>query len=478
VTTLQKASAASFDVLDPADGSRIGEVEDAGPREARAAVDEASAAAASWAGTSPRTRSEILHRAHDLVVRDTESLADLVSAESGKALADASAELAYAAQFLRWFAEEATRPDGDWRTAPGGGVRNLVTHRPVGVSALVTPWNFPAAMVTRKVAPALAAGCTAVLKPAAETPLTALALAQVLLDAGLPQDVLRVVTTSRPGDVVGAWLADPRVRKLSFTGSTEVGRTLLRQSADRVINVSMELGGNAPFIVLDDANVDAAIDGLMIAKFRGGGQACTAANRIYVHEAVAFDFVARLAQRVHQLVVGPGRDHRTDVGPLISARAVTRVEELIEDAVRGGARVAAQARMPVGLHGHYVAPTVLADVTRDARVVNEEIFGPVAPVITWRDVDELVDMAQETESGLAAYVYSADLQRALQLSERLDVGMVGVNRGLVSDVSAPFGGTKQSGLGREGAREGIRAFQETQYVSVDWQPAPHPSVVV
>ena len=458
----------TFDVQDPADTSLLATVADADPSQAVAAVDAAAAAADGWSRTAPRARSEILYRAHELMRRDAEAIARLVVAENGKSTADALAEVGYAAEFFRWYAEEAVRGDGAYGSSPTGGTRTIVTHRPVGIAALVTPWNFPAAMVTRKIAPALAAGCTVVLKPASETPLTALVIARLLNEAGVPAGVVNVVPTTNSADVVTAWLTDPRVRKVSFTGSTPVGRTLLRQAADRVLNASMELGGNAPFVVMPDADLDAAVAGAMVAKFRGGGQACTAANRVYVHESVAFDFVARFAEQVEQLKVGPGSDPDSDVGPLISARALQDVRSLVEDAVRGGARIAAQAQVPDGLAGHFMAPTLLADVAPDARVVQEEIFGPVAPVVTWREEDEMLEMVNGTEMGLAAYLYAGDLQRGLQLAEVIEAGMVGINRGVVSDPAAPFGGLKQSGLGREGARDGLAEYQETQYFSVDW----------
>lgn len=458
----------TYDVDDPADKAVIAAVGNAGAAQATAAVDAAAGAAQGWAATPPRRRSEILHRTFELMHRDADELAALISAENGKSLTDAHAEITYAAEFFRWFAEEAVRTDGSYGSAPAGGVRTVVTHRPVGIAALVTPWNFPAAMATRKIAPALAAGCTVVLKPAAETPLTAFAVARLLAEAGVPAGVVNVVPTTEPEDVVGTWLADPRVRKLSFTGSTGVGRHLLRQAADRVLNASMELGGNAPFIVTADADVSAAVDGAMIAKFRGGGQACTAANRFYVHASVAEEFTAQLAERVAALVVGRGGDPATGIGPLINDRAVDRVTGLVEDAVAAGARVVARAEVPAGLSGYFLAPTVVADVPADASLVQEEIFAPVAPIVTWTEDAELLAMVNASEMGLAAYLFAGDLKRALQLAERIDAGMVGINRGLVSDPSAPFGGVKQSGLGREGAREGLEEYQETQYFSVDW----------
>ncbi|MBB4749819.1 NAD-dependent succinate-semialdehyde dehydrogenase [Actinoplanes lobatus] len=449
-----------FPVVDPATLQTITEVPDQGVADARAAVDAASAAFRSWAGTAPRRRSEILYRAFELMLRDRDELAALIRRENGKSLSDAFGEVTYAAEFFRWFAEEAVRPGGDFGESPAGGTRTLVTHRPVGVAALVTPWNFPAAMITRKIGPALAAGCTAVVKPAAETPLTALAIGELLREAGLPDGVVTVVTTTDSSGVVGAWLNDQRVRKISFTGSTAVGRVLLRHAADRVVNSSMELGGNAPFIVADDADLDAAVAGAMIAKFRNGGQACTAANRFYVHAAVAGEFTARFGAAVEKMPADA-------IGPLISAAALRRVTRTVAEAVAAGARISHRAAVPDG-PGWFYPPTVLTGVPADAEILQEEIFGPVAAITTWTGEDELLDLVNDSEYGLAAYVFSGDLARALRLGEAIDAGMVGVNRGLVSDPSAPFGGVKQSGLGREGARDGLREFQETQYLSVDW----------
>jgi succinate-semialdehyde dehydrogenase/glutarate-semialdehyde dehydrogenase len=451
-----------FPVVDPATLRTVAEVPDHGTSEARKAVDAAHTALRPWSKTPPRRRSEILHKAYELMIRDRDELAALISRENGKSLTDAAGEVTYAAEFFRWFAEEAVRPGGDFGESPAGGTRTLVTHRPVGVAALVTPWNFPAAMITRKIGPALAAGCTAVVKPAAETPLTALAVAALLTEAGLPDGVITVVTTTDSSGVVGAWLDDERVRKISFTGSTAVGRVLLRHAADRVVNSSMELGGNAPFIVAHDADLDAAVAGAMIAKFRNGGQACTAANRFYVHTSIATAFVARFGAAVEKLSVGPAADGAA-IGPLISAAALRRVDE----AITAGARISHRATLP-DAPGHFYPPTVLVDVPADAAILREEIFGPVAAITTWSDEDELLELVNDSEYGLAAYVFSGDLARALRLGEAVDAGMVGVNRGLVSDPSAPFGGVKQSGLGREGAREGLREFQETQYLSVDW----------
>ena len=457
---------ATFVVEDPATLEPIATVADQDAHDAVRAVDAAEAAAVNWAAAAPRVRSEILRRAFELILRERDGLAQLNAAENGKSLADATAEVTYAAEFFRWFAEEAVRPGGEYGDAPAGGARTLVTHRPVGIAALVTPWNFPAAMATRKIAPALAAGCTVVLKPAAETPLTALAIERLLAEAGVPDGVVNVVTTTNAAEIVGAWLGDQRVRKVSFTGSTGVGKVLLHQAAERVLNASMELGGNAPFVVTDDADLDAAVAGAMVAKFRNGGQACTAANRFYVHVDAADEFVARFGAEVERLPVGAARDGGA-IGPLISRTAVQRVQAAVDRAVAQGARVSHRGTLPDS-PGHFFAPTVLTDVPPDADILREEVFGPVAPVVTWSTEEELLRLANGSEYGLAAYVFAGDLGRALRLGEALDAGMVGINRGLVSDPSAPFGGVKQSGLGREGAREGLREFQETRYLSVDW----------
>ena len=459
-----RGAATTFEVHDPATGLPIAEVADGTVADARSAVDAAHRAFAGWAATSPRQRSDILRRVFDLMVADTERLAALICAENGKSQADARAEVGYAAEFFRWFSEEAVRTDGAYGVSPAGGTRTLVTHKPVGVAALVTPWNFPAAMATRKIAPALAAGCTVVLKPAAETPLTALAIAGILSAAGVPDGVVNMVPTTDAAAVVENWLSDERVRKVSFTGSTGVGRVLLKQAADRIVNASMELGGNAPFIVTADADVEAAIAGAMVAKFRGGGQACTAANRFYVHASVVEEFVAGLGAEVAALRVGPASDPASQIGPLVSERAAQRVAATIDAAVAGGAVIGAQAEAPS--EGWFVAPTLLTGVAPDAAVLADEIFGPVAPVVVWDDEQDLLRWANDTEYGLAAYVYAGRLQDAVRLAESLDAGMVGINRGVVSDPSTPFGGMKQSGLGREGARVGLEEFQETQYFSV------------
>ncbi len=463
----RRASSTTFTVDDPGTEQLLTSVSEGTAEDATAAVDAATAAGREWKATAPRERSAVLHRAFELMIEAEEALTQVIMAENGKPEADARSEVLYAAAFFRWYSEEAVRIDGGYSEAPVGGTRSIVTRRPVGVAALVTPWNFPAAMATRKLGPALAAGCSVVLKPAAETPLTAIALLQLLAEAGLPDGVANLVPTTDAAAVVSTWLDDTRVRKLSFTGSTPVGRLLLRQAANRVVNTSMELGGNAPFIVAKDADVQAAVEGALIAKFRNGGQACTAANRFFVHEAVVDAFTDTLGRAVESLRVGPASDPHVQVGPVISSRAVERIRRVVADAVAAGARITHEA--PVDqLSGYFVAPMVLRDVSPTADIVTEEVFGPVVPITTYCSDEELLGMANDSEYGLAAYVYSQDLQRALQLAESLDAGMVGINRGVVSDPAAPFGGVKQSGLGREGAHDGMLEFTETQYFSVDW----------
>ncbi|MCD2184631.1 NAD-dependent succinate-semialdehyde dehydrogenase [Rhizobium sp. GN54] len=454
-------------VINPSDGRIIDRVADASAEDAIAAVDAAASAASAWAATPARKRSEILRRCFELMTRDAEVLARLISLENGKALKDARGEVAYAAEFFRWFAEEAVRINGDLSAAPSGANRILVQYQPIGVSLLITPWNFPAAMATRKIAPALAAGCTCVLKPATETPLTAYAVARILAEAGVPDGVVNVLTSSTTSEVVNAMLADPRVRKLSFTGSTEVGRILLRKAADQVIHCSMELGGNAPFVVFDDADMDKAIEGAMVAKMRNGGEACTAANRIYVQRGVAEEFARRLAERMRAMKVGAGIEADTDCGPLVNASAVNKVAELVEDAVSRGARILCGGKRGDG-EGYYYAPTVLTGVPADAAMAHEEIFGPVAPIYVFDTEEEAVERANDTEYGLVAYVYTRDLARGLRVSERIEAGMLALNRGLVSDPAAPFGGVKQSGLGREGAHHGMLEFMEAKYIATDW----------
>ena len=456
-----------FDVLDPATGAVIATVADGGVDDALAAIDAADQAAASWAATAPRGRAEILRTAFELMTAQREDLATLIAWENGKALVDARGEVAYAAEFFRWYAEEAVRIGGSVGHAPSGANRIMVTHQPVGICVLVTPWNFPAAMATRKIGPALAAGCTMVLKPASDTPLTALAMCKIFEAAGVPPGVVNVLPGRRSGAIVSAMLNDPRVRKLSFTGSTEVGRILLRGAADKVINTSMELGGNAPFVVFGDADLDAALDGAMIAKMRNGGEACTAANRFYVESSIAEEFSRRLAQRMSALTVGPGVDPSTQVGPLVNTEAVDKVSSLVRDAVTAGARVLVGGSRP-DREGFYYEPTVLVDVPPDAGILREEIFGPVAPVVTFDDEDEAIRLANDTEYGLVGYVYSRDLARALRVGERIEAGMIGINRGIVSDPAAPFGGVKQSGIGREGGHEGVLDYTESRYFAVSW----------
>lgn len=461
------ASARRLDVRDPSTDAVLASVADADVDDATAAVDAAANAAAAWAATSPRARAGLLMRAFELMHEHGEELALLISLENGKSLADARAEVGYAAEFFRWYAEEGVRLRGQVGTSPSGANRLLVSYQPVGVSVLVTPWNFPAAMATRKIAPALAAGCTTVLKPAAETPLTALAIAALLIEAGLPAGVVNVVTTTRPGPVVETMLTDPRTRMLSFTGSTEIGRVLLRTAADQVLKCAMELGGNAPFLVLADADLDAALEGAMVAKMRNGGQACTAANRFFVQAPVHDAFVEGLVARMAAVRVGPGADEQTQCGPLVNAAAVRKVDELVRDALDRGARAVLGGRPGDG-PGHFYPPTVLVDVPADARVLHEEVFGPVAPVVRFEREEEVLATVNDTVFGLVSYLYTADLARGLRLAERIESGMVGLNRGLVSDPAAPFGGTKQSGLGREGSTEGLLEFMEAQYVATSW----------
>lgn len=457
----------TFEVFNPSTEEVIAEVADASEEDARQAVRSAKAAAAGWRATPARTRSAILLSAYALMMERRDDLAELISLENGKSLADARAEVSYAAEYFRWYAEEAVRVRGELFRNPTGTNQVLVTHEPVGVCVLVTPWNFPAAMATRKIGPALAAGCTAILKPAGETPLTALAIAGILLEAGLPRGVLSVLTTSRAGALVNALLDEDDVRLLSFTGSTEVGRTLLRRAAGTVLKTAMELGGNAPFIVLDDARIEDAVAGAMIAKMRNGGQACTAANRFYVHRSVHDRFVELLVQRMSALEIGEGPRETTECGPLINADAVRKVDALVSDAVAKGARVLLGGE-PLARAGYFYPPTVLVDVPQDAALLTEEIFGPVAAIRSFDTEDEAVAAANATEHGLVSYLYTADLGRGLRVSSQLEAGMVALNRGLVSDPAAPFGGVKQSGLGREGSREGLLEYLETKYVATDW----------
>ncbi|NGY62392.1 NAD-dependent succinate-semialdehyde dehydrogenase [Lentzea sp. NEAU-D13] len=464
-TWVDAADGATMPVDNPATGEVVCHVADAGAKDAQLAVDAAVRVQEEWAATAPRVRSEILRRAYDIIISRTDELALLMTTEMGKPLAEARGEVAYAAEFFRWFSEEAVRIEGGFGTLPDGRNRMLLMRRPVGPCLLITPWNFPLAMGTRKIGPAVAAGCTMVLKPAPQTPLSSLALAEILREAGLPDGVLNVVTTSKPGEVVEPLLRGGRVRKLSFTGSTQVGKLLLEQSAEQVVRTSMELGGNAPFIVFDDADLDKAVDGAMVAKMRNMGEACTAANRFFVHRDVAEEFAVRLSARMSSLNVGPGTEPGVDVGPLIDRNGRRKVERLVEDAVQRGARVLAGGRTPDG-PGSFYPPTVLSRVSPDSDLMGTEIFGPVAAILTFDDEDEVVRQANDTEWGLVGYVFTESLDRALRVSERLEAGMVGLNTGLVSNPAAPFGGVKQSGLGREGGRVGIDEFLDYKYVAV------------
>jgi succinate-semialdehyde dehydrogenase / glutarate-semialdehyde dehydrogenase len=456
-----------FDVIDPATENMVASVASATVDDAKAAVEAASAAFPAWAAKKPRERGEILRKAFDLIMRDAERLAKLITLENGKALSDSRGEVAYAAEFFRWNAEEAVRNLGQLYNAPSSGARVVVQHKPAGVAVLVTPWNFPAAMATRKIGPALAAGCTVVLKPASDTPLTMLALMPILAEAGVPAGVVNVIPSRSSGTVVSAMLHDPRVRVVSFTGSTEVGRKLLHEAADNVVKPAMELGGNAPFIVFDDADIDAAIDGAMVAKMRNMGEACTAANRFYVHEKVHDEFAKKLTAKMGSLKMGNGLDDGVSLGPLVNKEGLDKVVELVDDAVGKGAKILTGGKAPGG-KGFFYPATVLANVPDNAKMLNEEIFGPVASLQTFKSEDEVIRRANDTEYGLVAYLYTKDLSRGMRVSEKLDFGMIGLNRGLVSDPAAPFGGMKQSGIGREGAHEGMMEFLETQYVSVNW----------
>lgn len=461
------STAGRIDVVDPSSESIIASVADASIEDGIAAVDAAHRAARDWAAMPARGRAEILRKAYELMMARADDFAYLIALENGKSLVDARGEVAYAAEFFRWYAEEAVRVIGEISTAPGGQNRIIVQYQPVGIALLITPWNFPAAMASRKIAPALAAGCTCILKPATETPLTAYAMAALMAEAGVPAGVVNVVTTSRSGAVVGAMLNDPRLRKLSFTGSTEVGKILLRQAAGQIINCSMELGGNAPFVVFDDADIEAAIDGAMIAKMRNGGEACTAANRFYVQSGVVEAFSEMLALRMKAVTVGPAVESATRLGPLINQAAREKVASLVDDAVACGARLLAGGARRTG-KGYFYDATVLVDVPAEARLLNEEIFGPVAAIVSFDSEAEAIELANRTEYGLAAYVYTRDLARGMRVADQLESGMVALNRGLVSDPAAPFGGVKQSGLGREGGHHGLMAFLEAKYVATQW----------
>ncbi|HEY5193405.1 MAG TPA: NAD-dependent succinate-semialdehyde dehydrogenase [Solirubrobacteraceae bacterium] len=456
-------------VEDPATGKSLIEVADATPADALAALGAAADAQAAWAATAPRERGEILRRAYELLLARADELALVMTLEMGKALGESKAEITYAAEFLRWFSEEAVRIHGRYMTNTTGAGRILTMRQPVGPCVFVTPWNFPTAMGTRKIAPAIAAGCTMVVKPAQQTPLSMLALARLLAEAGLPAGVLNVITAKHSGEVIEPLLKDPRTRKLSFTGSTEVGRTLIAQSAEQVLRVSMELGGNAPFIVFEDADLEAAVEGALTAKLRNVGEACTAANRFHIHESIADEFAKRMAERMAALKLGRGTEPGVDIGPLIDDRQRDIVAELVEDAVSRGSKLLIGGERLSGhaYPGYFFTPTVLAGVPAGARILSEEVFGPVAPISAFSTEEQAISAANATEYGLVAYLYTRDLARTLRVSEAIEAGMVGVNQGIVSNPAAPFGGVKQSGFGREGGFEGIGEYLETKYVALN-----------
>lgn len=454
-------------VVDPATEQEIATVASASVDDAILAVEAADNAAADWAARAPRERAEILRKSFELMIARRDDFATIISREEGKTLAEGLAEVSYAAEFFRWYAEEAPRISGRFGRSPAGQNNILVQYHPVGVSLLITPWNFPAAMATRKIAPALAAGCTVILKPASATPLTALALTELLAEAGVPAGVVNVLPSKQSASIANAMLSDERVRKISFTGSTEVGRILLAKAAERVVNCSMELGGNAPFIVLDDADLDVAVDGAMIAKMRNAGESCIGANRFYVHTSIAEEFSAKFAAAMAALKLGPGLEDDVDVGPLVNASAVEKVARLVDEAVNLGATVLTGGKRP-DRAGFFYEPTVVTNIDPRAEILNTEIFGPVAPIMTFSEVDEVVAQANRTIFGLAAYVFGGDVGRAMSVASRIDSGVVGVNRGFISDPAAPFGGMKQSGIGREGSQDGMHEFLETQYVALNW----------
>ena len=456
---------ATMPVTDPSDGSVIAEVAVAGSEQCEAAVAAADRAAADWAKTAPRVRSEILRKAFEIMSAEADSIATIVSKENGKVFTDAKGEVMYAAEFFRWFAEEAVRVPGDFRKSPSGDKRILVTHQPIGVSLLITPWNFPAAMATRKIGPAIAAGCTMILKPASETPLTALAIVDIMERAGVPKGVINVILPQKVGESISKILHDPRVKNLSFTGSTEVGRVLIREAADCVIRCSMELGGNAPFIVFDDADIPAAVAGLMLAKMRNGGAACTAANRIFAQKSVADQFTKEFSQAMSQLKMGKGTDTGIQLGASVSIKERNKIAELVDAAVKSGGKLHTGGTTPDGDGAFYPATVISVDKSND--ILNHEVFGPVAPIVTFETDDEAIQLANSTDFGLISYVFSKDLTRAIRTAEALESGMVAINKGVISDPAAPFGGVKQSGLGREGGFDGIHEFLETKYIGVE-----------
>ncbi len=462
----REAAGGTFAVEDPATGETVAEVADASPEEAMEALDAAVEAGPSWADTPPRDRGEVLRRAFEAIVERQDELSLLMTLEMGKPLAESKAEILYAAEFLRWFAEEAVRIDGRFSRAPNGQGRLLTMRQPVGPCLLITPWNFPLAMGTRKVGPAVAAGCTMVVKPAQLTPLSMLMFGKIMEEAGLPGGVLNIVTAASSGKTMAPLIQDQRLRKLSFTGSTEVGRTLMKQASDNLLRLSMELGGNAPFIVFEDADIDEAVKGAMIAKMRNIGEACTAANRFHVANSVADEFATKLAEKMGAMKVGRGTEDGVEVGPLVDANQRDKVAELVDDAVAKGAQARAGGHAPDGA-GYFYEPTVLTDITDNARLLQEEIFGPVAPVKGFDTEDEAIAAANDTEYGLVAYLYTRDLKRAFRVVERLDTGMIGLNQGMVSNPAAPFGGVKQSGFGREGGYEGIEEYLNIKYTAIN-----------
>jgi succinate-semialdehyde dehydrogenase / glutarate-semialdehyde dehydrogenase len=457
---------ATLDIEDPATEETLCAVADATPEDAAVALDAACAAQADWAATPPRERGEILRRTFELMNARADDLALLMTLEMGKPVAESRGEIVYASEFIRWFSEQAVRIDGRYAVNPSGDGRLLTTKAPIGPCLLITPWNFPTAMGTRKIGPAIAAGCTMVVKPAQQTPLSMLALAAIMREAGLPDGVLNVVTASKAGDVTGPLFDDARLRKMSFTGSTPIGKMLMAQASKRLIKCSMELGGNAPFLVFDDANLDEAVDQAVVAKMRNGGESCVAANRFHVHASVAEEFAARLTDRLAAMPVGRGTGEGVKVGPLIDAKQRDKVAELVDDAVDKGAKVLTGGER-VGDRGYFYAPTVLSEISNDSELLREEIFGPVAPIATFTTDDEAIEAANATEFGLVAYVFTRDIKRALRVSEAVEVGMLGLNRGLVSNAAAPFGGIKESGFGREGGPEGIEEYVTTKYIAVD-----------
>ncbi len=458
---------AEMEVLDPATGAPIVNVASGSVEDATAAVDAAYGAAAEWAATAPRVRAEILRRAYEIMVSRADELAELIVLEMGKALPEARAEAVYSAEFFRWFSEEAVRVIGSVSTAPGGDKRIMAVHQPIGVSVLITPWNFPAAMATRKIGPAFAAGCTVILKPASDTPLTALAMAKILEEAGAPPGTVNVLPSRRAGAVGEAMLTDPRVRNLSFTGSTEVGRKLLEVTSRHIVRSSMELGGNSPFLVFEDADIESAVAGAMIAKMRNGGQSCIAANRILVHNAVVDEFTQQFSRAMAAIKTGPGMEDGVELGPMINESAQTEMKELVGVSTGAGSTVMTGGDAP-SRPGFFFEPTVLTKIDFDNPILGREIFGPVAPVIGFDTEEQALALANDTVHGLASYVYTEDLKRGLRVAEAIEAGMVGINRGLISDPAAPFGGVKESGLGREGGTYGIHEFLETKYIAADW----------